>query len=180
MHDDHNCDTHARARGVSSVVGVTLMVAIVVLIATLIASFALGFDEKLQEPEPVGHFEKEYVGSGEGNTNDRPYVNIVNDFGDTIDAADVLVKDGSGNTITWADVWTGGPEVHAGDHVHIDGFGSDSVLDPICEEGQAYTVVYQPGDGSTSTLEEWTVPRDPELPSGSPSDTDGDGIPDWC
>lgn len=180
MHDDYDCTEHGRARGVSSVVGVTLMVAIVVLIAALIASFALGFDDRLQEPAPVGHFQKEYVASGEGNTDDRPYVKFENQFGDTIDAEDVLIKDESGNTITWNNVWTGGPEVHAGDYVHLDGFGSDSVIDPLCEHGQTYTIVYQPGDGSTSVVEKWTAPRDPDLPSGSPSDADGDGIPDWC
>lgn len=167
-------------RAVSPVVGVVLMTAIVVVLAALVASLVLGFEGQLQEPTPRGVFESRYVPSGDGNTDDRPYVNITYRTGETANAENIEIIDESGNAVTWADVWTGGSKVNASEHVHIDGFGSDSTLDPICEEGDTYRVVVRNGDTNSNTITEWTAPRDPDLPSGSSFDDDGDGIPNWC
>jgi hypothetical protein len=41
-------------------------------------------------------------------------------------------------------------------------------------------VVLEDDDGASLIVNEWEVPSDPDLPAGSPSDSDGDGIPDWC
>lgn len=167
-------------RGVSPVVGVVLLTAIAVVLAGVVATLALGFSGSLREPAPPGGYEHDYVRSGVDNTDHRPYVTITHQVGRTVDAENVYIRDGSGNEIAWADVWTGGPEVHAQEYVHIDGFGSDAALDPICEEGQVYVVVIEDDDGNSLLIDEWTVPADPDLPDGSPSDADGDGIPDWC
>lgn len=167
-------------RGVSTVLGVVLLVALTVLLAATVASAGFGFWDRLDEPAPAGGFDRAYTASGEDNTDHRPYVTITHEVGRTVDADDVVIKDDSGNSIRWSDVWTGGPEVYAQEYVHIDGFGSDSVLDPICEAGQTYYVILRNDDGETLIFNEWTVPWDPELPAGSASDTDGDGIPDWC
>jgi flagellin-like protein len=167
-------------RAVSSVVGTVLLVAIVVVLAGVIATMAIGFEGELDEPAPAGAFDREYVATGEGNTDDRPYVTITHEIGRTVDADDVIIKDQSGNTIRWSEVWTGGPQVKAQEYVHIDGFDSDSVLDPICSEGDSYFVVLRNDDGETVIFNEWTATRDPDLPAGSSSDPDGDGIPDWC
>lgn len=168
------------SRSVSPVVGIILMVAIVVILAAVVAMIVTGLGDEIEEPAPRGAFESEYVASGEGNTDDRPYVNITYHTGDTVDAEDILIIDESGNTVTWSDVWTGGSEIEATEYVHVDGFGSDGALDPICEEGDTYRVVLRRDDGATDTVTEWTAPRNPDLPAGSSSDTDGDGIPDWC
>lgn len=167
-------------RGISSVLGVTLMVAIVVLLGAVLATMALGFEDRLSDPAPPGGFDRAFEHTGADNTDDRPYLTITHQVGRTVDAENVRIKDDSGNSITWADVWTGGPEVYAQEYVHIDGFGSDAALDPICSEGQEYYVILTDDDGDTLLFSEWTVPRDPDLPDGSPSDTDGDGRPDWC
>jgi hypothetical protein len=45
---------------------------------------------------------------------------------------------------------TAGPR-GARDRAHIDGFGSDSALDPACE-GEVYRFVHRPGDGESTTL----------------------------
>jgi hypothetical protein len=156
------------------------MVAIVVMLAAVVASMAMGFEGKLSEPAPTGAFDQDYTASGQGNTNDRPYVLITHQVGRTVDAENIVIRDESGNSIQWNDVWTGGAEVKAGEYVHIDGFASDSVLDPICEEGQRYFVIVQNDEGESLMINEWTVPSDPNLPAGSSSDTNGDGIPDWC
>lgn len=168
------------SRSVSPVVGVILMVGIVVILAAVVAMIVTGLGDEIGEPAPTGTFEYEYAASGEGNTDDRPYVNITYYTGETVDAENVEIIDDSGNTVTWADVWTGGSEINATEYVHIDGFGSDGALDPICEEGDSYRVVLRRDDGTSHTVTEWTAPRDPNLPSGSSSDNDGDGIPNWC
>lgn len=171
--------TPTDARGVSTVIGVVLMVVIVVILAGVVASMALGFDQKLRDPAPSGSFDHDYEPTGEGNTDDRPYVLITHMTGRTVDADNIVIRDESGNEIKWADVWTGGPEVKAGEYVHVDGFDSDGVLDPICEAGHTYYVVLKNDEGTTITVNEWTANSDPDLPAGSPSNR-GDGIPTWC
>lgn len=167
-------------RAVSPVIGVILLVAIVVVLAAVLSTMVLGMQDQLREPVPPGGFDYDYVATGEDNTDDRPYLIITNEVGEPIDSDKIFIKDGSGNAIAWGDVWTGGPEVKAGEDVHIDGFGSDSALDPICEEGQTYRVVLERDEGVSAIIYDWTVPGPPDLPAGSPSDGDGDGIPDWC
>jgi flagellin-like protein len=167
-------------RAVSPVIGVVLMVAIVVLLATVVAAMVLGLDDRLQDPAPVGGFNQDYVPSGADNTDDRPYVKITHRIGETVDGENIVIRDGAGNEITWSSVWTAGPEVQAGEYVHIDGFGSDSALDPICEAGDTYTIILQDEKGQTLIVNQWTAQSDPSLPEASPSDDDGDGIPNWC
>jgi uncharacterized protein YdeI (BOF family) len=157
-----------------------LLTAIAVVLAGVVATLALGFEGKLREPAPSGGFDRAYSPSGVDNSGDRPYVTITHKVGRTIDAENVVIKDESGNEITWSDVWTGGPEVRAQEYVHIDGFGSDGALDPICGAGQTYVVVLEDDDGHSLIVNEWEVPTDPDLTTGPPSDSDGDGIPDWC
>jgi flagellin-like protein len=167
-------------RGVSKVVGVILMVAITVLLAATVAVFAGGFDEQLSKPAPVEGFDDEYVSSGVGNTDYRPYVNITHVGDEHLDASRVYITDGDGNSIAWADVWTGGPTVEPIEHVHIDGFDSDSALNTICERGQIYRVTYHRQDGTSYTIAEITIESPPDLPSRAATDGDDDGIPDWC
>jgi len=167
-------------RGVSAVVGIILMVAIVVLLAAVVAGMIVGFEDELQDPAPNGAFEQDYSASGADNTNNRPYVEITHQFGKTANAENIIIKDEVGNTITWNNVWTGGPEVKATEFVHIDGFGSDSVLQPICEQGDGYWIIWKNDNGDELVVSKWTAPSDPNLPSGSSFDDDGDGIPNWC
>lgn len=161
-------------------IGAVLMITVVVLLAAVVGTFATGFEGEFQRAAPNGGFQQDYVPSGQDNTDDRPYTVITHEVGRTVDASNIVIKDESGNTITWENVWTGGPEVRAGEYVHIDGFDSDGVLDPICEEGDTYWVILQDDEGRTLSVNKWTAPRPPDLPPTSASDSDGDGIPDWC
>lgn len=169
-----------RERGVSPVVGIVLMTAIVVVLAAVVGGLALGFSDKLDQPPPAGGFAREYVSTGAGNTDNRPYVTITHQLGETVDGANVIISDDAGNEVRWVDVWTAGPRVRAGEYVHIDGFGSDSALDPICEEGDSYVVTVETDEGETLLVNRWTAPIDPTPPAGSPADSDGDGVVDWC
>jgi hypothetical protein len=108
----------------------------------------------LQEPPPSGGFGQEYAATGEGNTDDKPFAVVTNPVGESVDADTVRIQDADGNSVYWDAVWTGGAVVEPGETVHIDGFGSDSALNPICAAGQTYWVVWE--------------------------DDDGDGIPNWC
>ena len=167
------------SRAVSPVIGVVLMVAIVVLLSAVLASLAMGFDGKLQEPAPNGGFERTYESSGAGNTDNRPYVVITHEVGRTVDAEDILIRDDDGNSIRWDQVWTGGPKVHAGEYVHLDGFGSDAVLEPICE-GRSYWIILQDDDGDSLMVTKWTATQSPTVPHTSPLDSNDNGIPDHC
>ena len=155
------------------------MVGIVVLLAAVVASMTFGFEGMLREPTPANGFDHDYAASGTGNTNDRPYVNISNSAGRTVDGGDIDITDESGNSVTWEETWTGGQAVEAGEFVHIDGFGSDGALDPICEAGQTYRIIYTRDDGTTAMVDEWTVPVSPDLPAESTHNS-GDGTPTWC
>jgi len=159
---------------VSPVIGAVLMVAVVALLAAVVGTFAVGFESELQGAAPNGGFEQEFVPTGQDNTNNRPYVVITHEVGRTVDASNIVIKDESGNTVTWENVWTGGPEVRAGEYVHIDGFASDSALDPICEKGDTYWVILQDDEGRTLSVNKWVAPSPPDVPS------EPDGVPDWC
>jgi flagellin-like protein len=180
MIDPSDQGSESSDRGVSPVIGVVLMAAVAVVLAAVVAMMAFGFEDRLRDPAPNGGFEQEYVASGADNTNDRPYVTITHQVGRTVDAENVVIKDEAGNTITWNNIWTGGPKVKATEYIHLDGFSSDSVLQPICEVGDTYTIILQDDQGRALIVNEWEAPRDPNLTPGSSSDSDGDGIPDWC
>lgn len=166
-------------RSLSPVIGVVLMVGVAVALAAVVATMVFGFGERLEEPAYNAPFEKEFHETGEGNTNDRPYFNLTNQAGEIIDSEQIVIKDESGNSVTWNDVWSGGTEVKAGETVRIDGIGSDGALDQPCSAGQTYTIVYKNDDGSNGLVTQYELPRDPNVDNPS-IDGDGDGIPNWC
>ncbi|WP_299262269.1 type IV pilin [Halorientalis sp.] len=140
-------------RAVSNVLGVVLVVAIVVVLAAVVGNLALGFGDSMGTPAPAFTVESQYQADGAGNTNDRPYLNITHTGGDTVDGTALFVVDGDGNSVAWADVWTGGETVKASDKVHIDGFGSDGALNPACQ-GTTYKLIQRPDQQSSTVLRE--------------------------
>ncbi|KTG27537.1 type IV pilin [Haloferax profundi] len=153
-------------RGVSPVVGVSLMLVIVVLLATMVGVMVMGFEDSLVEPQPQLSFDVAYHPAGEGNGANGAYINVIHEFGSLEDGSHVFVSDESGNRVAWEDIWTGGPVVGpAGEYAHIDGAGTDDALDPICEAGQTYRVVIEHDDGSSSTLVDYEIPTDPSSTS---------------
>jgi flagellin-like protein len=155
----------ASDRAVSPVIGVTLLVAIVVVLATVVAGMALGFGDELHSPAPQGGFTVDYYADGAGNGG-KPYFELTYESGPTSDASDIIVRDEAGNEVTWADVWTAGPEVEAGEYIHIDGDGSDGALEHVCELGQRFTVVVRRDDGGALPMMTYEIPRPPSEPTG--------------
>ncbi|ELZ78526.1 flagellin N-terminal-like domain-containing protein [Haloferax larsenii JCM 13917] len=155
-------------RGVSPVIGVALMLVVVVLLAAIVGLMVTGFGDTLREPRPHVAFDVAYHPDGEGNSGNGAYINISHDRGSFEDGDSVFVVDDSGNRLAWEDVWTGGPQVGpAGEYAHIDGEGSDSVLNPICTAGQHYRVIIEYEDGSSQILVDYEIPSDPTSTSSN-------------
>jgi flagellin-like protein len=149
-------------RGVSSVVGVALMLVIVLLLAVIIGSMALGVAEDLPTPGPqVSLSVAEYEPDGDGNGG-KPYLEIHHQAGDIADGTKVFVVDGDGNRVAWTDIWTTGPKVGPGSAAHVDGCGSDGALNRISEEGQVYRIIFESPKDETLSVSEVTVPSPPD------------------
>ena len=125
---------------------VAIVVAIVAVFGGLITGIGLPND-----PAPQYAHQTEYAADGAGNTADRPYLNITLSSGRIEPGEDFYIVDSDGNSVRWNVVWTTSGPLTAGDYAHIDGFGSDSALNPACE-GEVYRMVRRPGDGQSSTL----------------------------
>ncbi|RDZ34688.1 MULTISPECIES: type IV pilin [Haloferax] len=150
------------SRGISPVVGVSLLVVIVVLLAAMVGMMVMGFEDVLSEPQPQVSFDVDYHPDGVDNGANGAYINITHEFGSIEDGSQVFVVDDANNRIAWEDVWTGDEEVGpAGEYAHIDGAGSDSALRPICEAGQRYRVVIEHEGGSSSVLVDYEIPTEP-------------------
>lgn len=153
-------------RGVSPVIGGVLLVAIVVLLAAVLGALALGMEGGLQEPTPHASFSVSYDPTGDGNGGDA-YLTITHESGSISSGAAVYVVDGDGNRIAWEDIWTGEDTVESGGYAHVDGIGSDCVLN-YPSEGEVYRVVWESGDGSSRILARHEVDEPPANPGTYP------------
>jgi flagellin-like protein len=144
-------------RGISPVVGTALLLAIVVALVAVFGGVLLGI-EMPNDPAPQYSHQTAYVADGEGNTANRPYVNITLTGGRIEPGEDFYIVDSDGNSVRWDVVWTTSGPLVAGDYAHIDGFDSDGALNPACE-GEIYRMVRRPGDGQSSTLIEVEITR---------------------
>lgn len=143
---------HGRARGVSSVVGVVLVVAITVVVATVVGATALGVAGQLPDETPTNvAYDAEYVRDGAGNGG-RPFVEVTVTAGRVSLGGGAYVVDESGTRVDWGDVWSGGDYLESGETFRIDGVDTagvsgadDDALETPCD-GETYRVV-RPGDG---------------------------------
>lgn len=87
-------------RGVSPVLGGTLMLVVVVLLAAVLGSIAFGFQDFLVEPGPQVAFDTEYHADGEGNGANGAFV-VSHEAGSVADGSEVFVRDDVGNEIAW-------------------------------------------------------------------------------
>ncbi|MFD1515598.1 type IV pilin [Halomarina rubra] len=151
---------HRNERAVAPVVGVVLVVAIVVLLATAASVMLLGFGDYLQEPSPlVASGESIQVTLEDNQTDHTLRVRHVSGMSVDADALDVLVTSGSashrypfpvGNSSALADgTWD------AGEQVAVDLNASQ-----VCQGGgdtARVSLVYSTGD-SGSLISQQTVP----------------------
>lgn len=153
-------------RGVSPVIGVVLLVAIVAILAGSIAFFVFGFADSPQ-PAPETRFEFEY------DTNANA-VTITHDGGETISSENtgrlLVVVDSGAETDeqTWAEQGAGVADLDAsdltlGDQITVDDeTGSatgDRTLSLTLERGDTVTVVWEsPSGDRTTELDSDTVP----------------------
>jgi flagellin-like protein len=137
-------------RAISPVVGVALMLALVVVLAAVLGALLLGI-EPPADPTPQYSYGTERHLDGEGNTNYRPYVILTLEGGRIEVGENFYIVDGDGHEVRWDAVWTTAGPLTAGDYAHIDGYGSDSDLNPACE-GETYRFVHRPGDGESAVL----------------------------
>jgi flagellin-like protein len=141
---------HRDDRAISPVVGVALMLALVVVLAAVLGGLLLGL-EPPADPTPQYGYSTECHADGAGNTNDRPYVVLTLEGGEIEVGERFYIVDGSGNEVRWDAVWTTAGPLTAGDYAHVDGYESDSALNPACE-GETYRFVHRPGDGESAVL----------------------------
>lgn len=135
---------HSRERGVSPVVGVILVVAITILIATVVGTVALGFGDRLPDENPTNvAYDAEYIEDGADNSG-RPYIEVTITGGRVSLGSDAYVVDEAGNRVAWTAVWSGGTYLEAGETFTIDGVnnvnGNDKPLENPCDR-ETYRVV---------------------------------------
>ena len=133
---------------VSPVIGVILMVAITVILAAVIASFVLGLGQSTGDTAPSITFESDY-------DSDTPQLTIsVTNVGDTVEAGDVYLRGtGDGATLdqslnNYDGSTNAESELTAGMNFVVSSAGSAYDID----------VIYDPGDGDSSTLTTFTGP----------------------
>lgn len=163
-----SAERSGRDRAISPVIGVTLLVTMVVVLAAGLATVALGFGDELVAPSPQGGVSTEMHPAGDDNGG-KPYFTLTFESGPTSDPTRILIKDESGNSVTWEGVWTTSGDVTAGDYVHIDGDGSDGALDHVCEEGQTFHIVFESAGGETLSVIQYEVSVEPTP-----------GVAGWC
>jgi len=152
-------------RAVSAAVGVSLFIAIVVVLAATVATMTLAFGDELDAPTDHAGVSTDYDPSGGGNGG-VAYVKIIHEGGPKLDGGEVYIRDSDGNEVLWKNVWTAGDTIEPGEYVHIDGKGSDCALNEITED-EVYRVYHAPNDSDTETkLAEVEIEDPPDSPAG--------------
>lgn len=150
-------------RAVSPVIGVILMVAITVILATVIGTFVLGFGDQVSDPAPQAGFTFDYdeaatdeltITHGSGDTLQQSQVNI------TITGAETAGSNDVNATTNWGDFpGASGSDISAGTSVVVS---NQSVTDENGLDLSEATirVVWQAPEGESSAqLGTWNGPN---------------------
>jgi len=150
-------------RAVSPVVGVILMVAITVVLAAVVGTFALGMADQMLRSTPTASVSFSIE-------NETQRISITHSAGKTLGASNVEIKstqqfsyaaDTTAN-VTSAD-WEaigGGGDVSAGDTVTIEANEWDASANDGDFAGETIRVIYRnPDAASSSTLAKYEVPN---------------------
>jgi flagellin-like protein len=130
-------------RAVSPVIGVILMVAITVILAAVIGTFAFGLFDRDSNPAPSVVFETDYERSADELT-------ITHDSGNSFESANVEFKiSGGDGSATVSNSWP--TEVNSGNSVTLSGVGSDETVRVIWQDPREQDI--------SSVLFEWSGPE---------------------
>lgn len=153
-------------RGASSVIGVLLLVAVTLIVATVLSVFALGLGEDVDTPAPQAEFEIDTCTmcaslADPGPSETTNFLNITFTHGDTLDAEQVDVYldgellfdpsesgpsayyqpanyDGAGkNDLRWSS-----DEIVAGERLILEDDADKSPTEPVFQDGQVVRVVW--------------------------------------
>jgi len=142
----HSGEDRAADEAVSPVIGVILMVAITVILAAVIATFALGMGDLIGETTPQVTFTTHYDESTQNLT-------ITHASGSAIPADEVTIVEPGGTEVDWTDrspTVASGEDVSAGDRAELSG---------IAESDTVRVIWTAPDTETTDTLLVWSGPR---------------------
>ena len=146
------------ARAVSPVIGVILMIAITVILATVVGTFMLGVGNNIDRNAPSATFEWEVSDGGNGWADNDDWVNVTHTGGDRIQPGTVSATIG-GNDVdglgaNWSD------PIEAGDTVTItDGSTTDHATVSQIEDGDTVRLIWSREDvDKTVVIAEKEVP----------------------
>jgi len=142
---------YSEDRGASPVVGVILMVAITVILASLVGTYALGSGEQIPGESPQASFSFDY--------DDRTNLTISHDGGEDLDNETIEVRvdsadaypepDTAATNITNASGWEG--SISSGDSLEL----YNDTGAAIAEGGDTVRIIWQdPSGGASNTLDE--------------------------
>lgn len=137
--------TTDEARAVSPVIGVILMIAITVMLATVVGTFMLGVGNDIDRKAPTATFEWEVSAGSNGWIDNDDWVNVTHTGGDRIQpgtvSATIGENDVHGLGANWSD------PIEAGDTVTItDGSTTDHATVSRIEEGDTVRLIWSRED----------------------------------
>lgn len=130
-------EPHTEDRAVSPVIGVVLMVAVTVILAAIVAAFALGMGGNASST-PQASFDYDYA-SGT--------VNVTHVGGDPLDPARVTVQKNGGDAGVTFNDYGGDGDISTGDDVSFSANSGDTIR-----------IVWEGSNGKTATVSTYEVP----------------------
>lgn len=134
-------------RGTSSAIGVILLVAVVVILASAVGAFAFGFvGDATSEPQPSGFTAAQHGPFGDAEASGT--IEFTMEAGDPVPADQLTVKVG-GKPASNADVAVSvpGSKVTSGETIRIEQTTADGL-----DGGEEVLLVYESGDGGETTI----------------------------
>lgn len=115
--ETHECEPPSQLRvsdrAVTPVIGIILLVAIAVILASVVATFGLGLGDRVQDFAPNTRFSFDFDedATGEscglaGGGSDQGKLTITHESGDEIDESQLVLVDEEGNRASWNDCVT--------------------------------------------------------------------------
>lgn len=128
---------HKNKRAITPVIGIILLVAIAVILAAVIGTFALGMGDRVQDSAPSTRFSFDYkqgdpsgvcTNLSDDDGTDEGKVTITHQAGDKIRESQLTIIDDEGNRASWDDcAFTDVTEISSGDQTAPEIDADDTV-----------------------------------------------------